>query len=112
MSAAGVTSQPVVSPLSKNEAAANVQPIFDKLTQALGRVPSFYATMARVPDALERFMPLYSAVMNKGTVEAKYKELAYLKTALINASEHCFKPHSPSRKKNAFPPNHIKPYAF
>jgi uncharacterized peroxidase-related enzyme len=112
MSAASVTSQPVISPLSKNEAAANVQPIFDKLTQALGKVPSFYATMARAPEALERFMPLYSAVMNKGTVEAKYKELAYLKTALINGCEYCFKAHSASGKKSGVSDEQIKALAF
>jgi len=47
--------------------------------------------MARSPEALLHFMPLYGAVINKGSVEAKYKELAYLKTALINGCEYCFK---------------------
>ena len=112
MSAASVTSQPVISPLSKNEAAANVQPIFDRLTQAFGNMPSFFATMARVPDALEHFMPLYGAVINKGTVEAKYKELAYLKTALINGCEYCFKAHSASGKKNGITDEQIKALVF
>ena len=112
MSAASVTSQPVISPLSRSEAAANVQPIFDRLTQAVGKMPSFFATMARVPDALEHFMPLYGAVINKGTVEAKYKELAYLKTALINGCEYCFKAHSASGKKNGVTEEQIKALAF
>ena len=38
-------------------------------------------------------MPLYSAVIDKGTVEPKYKELAYLKTAQINGCEYCFRAH-------------------
>jgi len=33
-------------------------------------------------------------------VEAKYKELAYLKTAQINGCEYCFRAHSASGKKN------------
>src|SRR6266853_6592749 len=100
MSTATAASQPIVGPLSKELAAANVQPIFDRLTQAFGSMPSFFATMARVPDALEHFMPLYGAVINKGTVEPKYKELAYLKAAQINGCEYCFRAHASSGKKN------------
>jgi len=99
MSTAPAT-QSVITPLTKENAAPNVQPIFDRLTQAFGHMPSFFATMARVPDALEHFMPLYGAVINKGTMEAKYKELAYLKTAQINSCEYCFRAHSASGKKN------------
>ncbi len=111
MSAASV-SQPVITPLSKQEAAANVQPIFDKLTQAFGKMPSFFATMARAPEALEHFMGLYGAVINKGTVEPKYKELAYLKTALINGCEYCFKAHSASGKKSGVTDEQLKALAF
>ena len=111
MSAASV-SQPVITPLSKQEAAANVQPIFDKLTQAFGKMPSFFATMARSPEALEHFMGLYGAVINKGTVEPKYKELAYLKTALINGCEYCFKAHSASGKKSGVTDEQLKALAF
>ena len=89
MSAATITS-PVVTPISKEQAAPEVQPIFEKLTHVFGYMPAFYGSMARVPAALTNFMPLYSAVINKGSVEAKYKELAYLKTASINGCEYCF----------------------
>jgi len=101
-----------ISPLSRLDAAPSVQPIFDRLTQAFGKMPSFFATMARVPEALEHFMPLYGAVINKGTIEAKYKELAYLKTALINGCEYCFKAHSASGKKNGVTDEQIKALAF
>jgi hypothetical protein len=32
--------------------------------------------------------PLYGAVMDEGTVEARYKEFAYLKTSLLNGCEY------------------------
>ena len=64
-------------------------------------MPGFFGTMARVPEALQHFMPLYGAVINKGLVEAKYKELAYLKTAQINGCEYCFRAHCASGKKNS-----------
>lgn len=38
--------------------------------------------MAHHPAALNAFLPLYGAVMNAGTVEPRYKELAYLKTSV------------------------------
>jgi alkylhydroperoxidase family enzyme len=44
--------------------------------------------MARVPGALQHFLPLYSAVIDKGSVEPKYKELAYLKTSQINGCDY------------------------
>ena len=112
MSTAPATPQAVISPLMKENAAQNVHPIFDRLTQAFGHMPSFFATMARVPDALEHFMPLYSAVINKGMVEAKFKELAYLKTAQINGCEYCFKAHSASGQKNGVTGEQIKALTF
>jgi uncharacterized peroxidase-related enzyme len=112
MSTATLSSQPIVSPLSKDQAAPAVQPIFDKLTHVFGHMPSFFATMARSPPALEHFVPLYGAVIDKGTVEAKYKELAYLKTALINGCEYCHRAHSASGKKHGVTDEQIKNLAF
>jgi len=111
MSTATITS-PVVTPISKEQAAPEVQPIFDKLTHVFGYMPGFYGTMARVPAALTNFMALYSAVISKGSVEAKYKELAYLKAALINGCEYCFRAHSASGKKNGVTEDQLKALAF
>jgi uncharacterized peroxidase-related enzyme len=112
MSTATVSSQPAIGPISKDQAAKEVQPIFDKLTHVFGQMPSFFGTMARVPEALQHFMPLYGAVIDKGTVEAKYKELAYLKTAQINGCEYCFRAHSASGKKKGVTDEQIKALTF
>jgi uncharacterized peroxidase-related enzyme len=112
MSTATLGSHPTISPLSKDQAAPSVQPIFDKLTHVFGHMPSFFATMARSPQALEHFMPLYSAVIDKGTVDAKLKDLAYLKTALINGCEYSHRAHSASGKKKAITDEQIKNLAF
>jgi uncharacterized peroxidase-related enzyme len=112
MSSVTATHQPVVAPLSHDRAAAEVQPIFDRLTQAFGHMPAFFATMARSPEALQHFMALYGAVVNKGLVEAKYKEMAYLKTALTNGCEYCFQAHSASAKKSSVTEEQIKHLAF
>jgi alkylhydroperoxidase family enzyme len=51
-------------------------------------VPNIFGTMAQRPNVLKNFLPFYSAVMNEGTVEPRYKELAYLKTSLLNGCEY------------------------
>ncbi len=77
-----------VNPIPKERAAAEVKEIYDNLAKAFGRMPNIFAVMAHRPAALKNFLPLYSAVINEGTVEPKYKELAYLKTSLINGCEY------------------------
>jgi AhpD family alkylhydroperoxidase len=54
----------------------------------------------------------YGAVITKGSAEPKYKELAYLKTALINGCAYCFRAHSASGKKNGVSEEQIKNLAF
>jgi uncharacterized peroxidase-related enzyme len=103
---------PVISPVSKETAAPEVHPILDKLNHALGKVPAFFGTMARVPEALANFVPFYTAVIDHGTVERKYKELAYLKTSLINGCEYCFRAHAASGKKNGVTDEQLKALAF
>lgn len=78
----------VVNPLPKEKAAPEVHEVYDGLAKRLGKVPNFFATMAHRPDVLKKFLPLYSAVINEGTVEPRYKELAYLKTAMTNGCEY------------------------
>ena len=112
MSTATVSTQPAVSPLTKEQAATEVQPIFDKLTHVFGHMPGFFGAMARVPKALEHFLPLYSAIIDKGTVDPKIKDLAYLKTALINGCEYCHRAHAASGKKNGISDEQIKALAF
>jgi len=103
---------PTISPISKENAAPEVHPILDKLTQGFGKVPSFFGTMARVPEAFAHFIPFYGAVIDRGTVERKYKELAYLKASLINGCEYCYRAHNASGKKNGVTDAQIQALAF
>jgi len=101
-----------ISPISKESAAPEVQPILDKLTHVFSKVPSFFGTMARVPEAFAHFLPFYTAIIEHGTVERKYKELAYLKASLINGCEYCHRAHTASGKKNGVTDDQIKALAF
>jgi uncharacterized peroxidase-related enzyme len=103
---------PGISPVSKESAAPEVQPLLDKLTHNFGKVPAFFGTMARHPEAFANFLPFYAAVIEQGTVERKYKELAYLKASLINGCEYCFRAHSASGKKNGVTDEQIQALAF
>ena len=78
----------VVNPIPKEKAAAEVQPVYDALAQRFGRMPNIFAVMAHRPTVLKNFLPLYMAVMAEGTIEPKYKELVYLKTAMLNGCEY------------------------
>ncbi len=78
----------VPKPLTKDQAPEEVREIFDGMDAAIGKMPNLFAVMARFPAGLKRFLPFYRAVMQKGRIPAKLKELAYLKTASINACQY------------------------
>lgn len=78
----------VVNPLSKEKAAPEVHEIYDAFAKKVGKMPNFFATMAHRPDVLKKFVPLYAAIIDRGTVEPRCKELAYLKTAMLNGCEY------------------------
>jgi alkylhydroperoxidase family enzyme len=78
----------VVNPLPKEKAAPEVHGVYDGVLKKFGKVPNIFGMMAHRPDALAKFLPFYAAVMEGGTIEPRYKELAYLKTSLINGCEY------------------------
>jgi alkylhydroperoxidase family enzyme len=83
-----MNSMGIPTPLAKDQAEAGVQKIYDEMHSAIGRMPNIFAVMAHFPAALKRFIPFYTAVMTKGGVPLKLKELVYLKTASINACQY------------------------
>lgn len=78
----------VVKPLPKEQAAKEIHEIYDAMTKKFGKMPGFFGAMAHRPSVLAHFVPFYGAVMNEGAVEPRFKELAYLKTSLINGCEY------------------------
>lgn len=78
----------VIHPVPREKAPDDVKAVYDNLSKTFGMVPKIFGVMAHRPGALKNLLALYGAVMNEGTVEAKYKELAYLKTSLVNGCEY------------------------
>ncbi|HEX3377614.1 MAG TPA: carboxymuconolactone decarboxylase family protein [Candidatus Acidoferrales bacterium] len=102
----------VVNPLTKEQAAPELQDTFEKLAGRAGKVPNIFAAMAHRPAVLSAFLPLYKAVVNQGTVEAKYKELAYLRTSMVNGCEYCTRAHLASSKGAGVTPEQIAALPF
>lgn len=89
----------VIDPIPRSSAPVELGAVYDGLTKRAGRVPDFYGVMAHHPAALKNFLPLYASVMHEGTLEARYKELAYLKTSHLNGCEYCARAHTPAAKR-------------
>jgi uncharacterized peroxidase-related enzyme len=89
----------VVNPLTKEQASPEMQETFEKLAARAGKVPNIFAAMAHRPAVLNTFLPLYKTVINEGTIEAKYKELAYLRASMVNGCGYCTRAHIASSKR-------------
>lgn len=74
----------VPKPLTRDEVSGDLEGIFDNLKEGFGMVPNFFGVMARTPEVLKAMLPMANAVLKQGKVEGKYKELAFLKTSLVN----------------------------
>jgi len=102
----------VVNPLTKEQAAPELKETFEKLAGRAGKVPNIFAAMAHRPEVLSTFLPLYKAIVNQGTVEAKYKELAYLRASMTNGCEYCTRAHMASSKGAGVTPEQIAALPF
>lgn len=89
----------VIDPIPREKAPAELQETYQGLTKGAGRVPDFYGVMAHHPSALRNFLPLYASIMREGTLDARYTELAYLKTSHLNGCEYCSRAHTPAAKR-------------
>lgn len=78
----------VVNSIPKENFTGELKALYDKLAGMFGRMPNIFAVMAHRPAVLKNFLPFYMAVMAEGTIEPKYKELVYLKTAMLNGCEY------------------------
>ncbi|MBW2439871.1 MAG: hypothetical protein JRH12_05305 [Deltaproteobacteria bacterium] len=61
----------VPTPLTKEQAPAELHRIYDKIQASTGAMPNLFGVVARFPAALKTLVPFYDAVMNQGVIEAK-----------------------------------------
>jgi hypothetical protein len=77
-----------IQPVPQEKADAAIQPIYASLKKNLGKVPNFHAMLAHRPAVLRSFLPFYEAVVGPGSLEPRFKDLAYLKTSTVNGCEY------------------------
>jgi alkylhydroperoxidase family enzyme len=78
----------IPTPLTKEQAPHELHKIYDQMQKDIGCMPNIFGVVARFPAALKTLIQFYDAIMNQGKIETKYKELAYLKTSIINECEY------------------------
>jgi alkylhydroperoxidase family enzyme len=75
---------PHVQPLSNEQASPEAQDLFGKIHGAFKMVPNIFRTMGHAPSVLEATLSLDRAIHSD--LDAKLRELVYVKTSKIN---HC-----------------------
>ena len=78
----------IPKPLKKEQASEELHKIYDSIQEEIGKVPNLFGVVARFPAAFKTLFHFYDAVMSKGNIDARYKELAYLKTSSINGCRY------------------------
>ena len=78
----------IPKPLKKEQLPKELHKVYDSIQEEIGMVPNLLGVVARFPAALKTLIQFYDAVMGKGKIDARYKELAYLKTSSINACRY------------------------
>ena len=79
---------PRLKALAPEEAAPEVRPIFATYLAERGNIPNMFRTAAVRPKHLQTMIAHFRAVMNTGTVPAKLKELAIVRTSQLNGCEY------------------------
>jgi alkylhydroperoxidase family enzyme len=73
-----------IEPIEKDAAPDVVRRVYEGLEHAGRPVGNFYKVLAHKPDVLRSFLQLFKAVMAEGALPLKLKELAYLRTSIVN----------------------------
>jgi len=79
---------PRITPLTPDQAAPEVRPIFDTYLRERGNVPNMFRTAAHRPEIMKTMTAHFRAVMNTGTVEKKLKEMVAVRVSHLNACEY------------------------
>ncbi len=73
---------PHVTPMPNQDISGAVQDLFQGLEKKLGMVPNMYRTMGHIPELLAAELQMSQAIQRE--LPPKFRELAYLRTSLLN----------------------------
>ena len=77
-----------LEPVQSEDASPEVRRIYDSLERRFGTVSNFYKVLAHKPALLRAFTQLYATLWEDGVLDARLKELAYLRTSIVNGCEY------------------------
>ncbi len=87
-----------LSYVEKEGATPEQETILSKLTQKSGKIANIWKLWSHSPLTLETFMTFYKTLM-KGSLDGKLRELAYIKTSLLNDCAYCAEAHKGVARK-------------
>jgi AhpD family alkylhydroperoxidase len=82
---------PAIPPMSDAEAGETVHATLERVRARVGSVPNMYRTLAHAPDVLDAVVHMAQAI--RTTLDAKLRELAYLKTTRLVDCHYCLHYH-------------------
>lgn len=74
--------------LDKDEVDQETAKIYDVYMAERGNVPNMFRTAAHRPEIFRTMIAHFRAIMSSGTLPAKLKELAIVRTSQINNCEY------------------------
>lgn len=87
-----------LSYVEKEDATPEQEKILSQLTQKSGKIANIWKLWSHSPLTLETFMTFYKTLM-KGSLDGKLRELAYIKTSLLNDCAYCAEAHKGVARK-------------
>ncbi len=89
----GLTPQPRVPLLERDQVPAPVAALYDQLLAIRGVVPNMFKALANVPPLVLGIPALLQPLMGEGALPAWYKELIATRVASLNQCEYCVSAH-------------------
>lgn len=74
-----------IQPIEKEQASEAVRSVYEEIERRAGRVSTFYKMLGHRPEVLRTFAAFYQALWAPGALPPKLKELAYLRTSILNS---------------------------
>ncbi|RMG35358.1 MAG: carboxymuconolactone decarboxylase family protein [Planctomycetota bacterium] len=87
---------PVVKPLEKENATPAAAELFAAIEQKFGMVPNIFRVMGHHAGVLGGFLKLFEAIQTD--LEPRLRELAYLRTSVLNSCDYCTYYHRAAAK--------------
>jgi uncharacterized peroxidase-related enzyme len=85
--------------LERDEAAEELQPLYDKLLVERGVVPNMFKALANVPGLPQGVAAFLKPLLSDGALAGWYKELLSIRVASLNDCEYCVSAHRYSAKQ-------------